>query len=128
MKYQIKYFFDYNCNSCLWANDDKTKNKYNYNINLKKLKLDKEILELMNEIQVLKNNYLNPFYQMLPSLWNEDLCIVYNKKVKKLYNMIKKKLNNDFNIINNEKEIHQDKDLNYYIQNPEEYYIKKGIK
>ena len=110
-KYRFQFMLDYECN-WLWGFDEKTQNKYNYNIDdLTVLGLSEEAIKLNELVMELYWTSLNPIYQNFPSFWSSEMHKYFQEKVIELYNKIKNEVGNLYEIILHEtaKEIIEEK-------------------
>lgn len=135
MKPKLLFKLDYGANP-LWSNDGFTRQKFGYNIdNLKDLGLSDATIELSNFVTALYWARLNPIYQGLPSFWSGEMHAFFQNKIRQLLTDILTEIGNLYDVQNKEEnEINAlidrqkiDMDLNAFLNNPNDYYRKKGI-
>ncbi|WP_321319414.1 hypothetical protein [Labilibaculum sp.] len=81
-----------------------------------------DLREKWNEIQTLYFQYPNPIDRKSPSLWNDSMCELFNKKVTEFYEYSKRVLV-DFELINRNKQIKVDEKLFEYRLNPIKFHL-----
>lgn len=118
-KYKFRFFFDYGSGGCLWAGNVETASKFEnpadatiydlkgnilYNPS-NFLTLSKETFLLIEELNFFYKEIIKEEFTQESSSSIKKQSIEFNNKVKVLFNKIKKELGNDFEIINEQKEV-----------------------
>lgn len=117
---------DYSC-SPLWANDEKTRTKYGYNIDLEEIGLTTKTSEKAEIVVSMFYEGLNPIYQCFPSFWREKLCVCFNQKVTDVYDSICSEIGNEFEIINLTEKLSEDKRRASFLNDPVGYCLQYGV-
>ncbi len=136
-KYELKFMLDYGCN-CLWSDNEKTRDKFGYQVDLSDVGILWSTIELSELVDDLHNLRLNPIYQNLPSFWSGEMHLYFQKKVIKLYNKIKKELDRDMFILNVSESAKREMEckidvelinrkLNIFVSNPIKYFSENNI-
>ena len=135
--YKFLFMLEYGCD-CLWAADDKTKNKFGYQIkNLSEVGLTNSTQGLSEFVSELYELRLNPIYQMLPSFWSGKMHKHFQDKVTKLYNQVVIEISDKFDIVvsksaEQEMKEHLDIDmlnqnLKKFVDNPVDHFFVNKI-
>jgi hypothetical protein len=127
MKPQIKFRLDYSC-SPLWTNDEETRTKYDYNIDLKEIGLTTKTSEKAEIVVSMFYESLNPIYQGFPSFWREKLCVDFNQKVTDVYDSICMEIGNEFEIIDFTEKLSEDKRRSSFLNDPVDYCLQHGVR
>ena len=127
MKPQIKFMLDYSC-SPLWTNDEKTRTRYDYNIDLEEIGLTTKTSEKAEIVVSMFHESLNPIYQGFPSFWREELYIYFNQKLTNVYDSICLEIGNEFEIINLAEKLSEDKKRSPFLDDPVHYCLQHGVR
>lgn len=116
--YVIRLFFDTGSGTCFWPGNDDTQERFGMYILPENLPLSDKTIKRADEIVDWQTTSLNWDYPPDPGPWRQDECDRFNQAVKELLEVVRKELGDQFEIINRFQEIHEDPDLDAYLQDP----------
>lgn len=95
-EYEVRYFFDYGSETCLWSNNEKTKLKYGNHINIEELNISEQLKKCVNELIKEYDNSIdwntgNTKDDFDANSFNDKAWNVYSKLCEELV---------EFNIVN----------------------------
>ena len=100
-QYQIRYFFEWGLDTCLWADNDMTREKYGYPILLSDLPLSpafvSELERLCSEFQT-GLNWDDP--AMLVSARRLDVAADFLRRAEAAYDQLVRELGSEFQVQN----------------------------
>lgn len=101
----------------------------NYYLNLEDMKnlgLSEEVIQKIKNLGNWYSSYLNPVYQMLPSLWQQQVCNAFNREANAVFEAVVAALP-CIKIIKGFTDINEDLELYEYLLHPVQFYKKRGI-
>ena len=111
-KYRLRFFFDYNCNGCLWADNDAAYEKYDvgtldaeiFDLNGKisqeaRIKLPKTTSEKVLDLDKLYCESLDWSDPGGPSLWDKQQWADFYSKARQLHKEISEILGDTFEVV-----------------------------
>jgi len=113
--------YDYYCELI-----DKEQNYYLNLEDMKNLGLSEELIQKIKNLGSWYSSYLNPVYQMLPSLWREQVCNAFNREANNVLSAVVAALPH-IKIIKGFTDINEDQELYEYLQHPAQFCKKRGI-
>lgn len=115
-KYKLRFFFEYG-HGCLWTVDQDSWNTFGHPASLEKLPISKH---LQNKLQRLEEKFqtsLNWDSPSSPSPWRQDVCDAFNIEVDEVFTELLRELGSDFEIVNEQKTMKEDPNLDEYLRN-----------
>ena len=97
-KYEIRFFFEWG-GYCLWSANEQAHNKYGYSIDPSELPLSKKTLEHIKKMGSWHHTALDWDDPGGPSPWTQEEWERFWKENKKLREIIKSELGEDFDLI-----------------------------
>ncbi len=102
----LRFFFEYGAGGCLWAGDAKTQARLDvgpvdaiiYEVEGRvsresKIVISEDARRLRDWLDAAHSLYLNPYYQLDPSLWTQEACDNFNAGVDSLLALLQRELN-----------------------------------
>lgn len=100
-QYTFRYFFDYSAESCLWSADDRTRNRFDYSVDLDDLCLNESTMEMAEKVQDMFEKAHGGYRSVY--LWDElleeEAMCRFKKKAKILYKILCDELGSDYMVI-----------------------------
>lgn len=93
---------------------------------MKNIGLSEELIQKMNNLAAWHSSRLNPVYQMLPSLWEQQVCNAFNREANAVFDAVVAALPN-IKIIKGFTDINEDPELYEYLLHPVQFYKNRGI-
>ena len=122
-KYKIRFFFDY-LSSCFWSGNKRTKERFGYPIEPRKLPLSAETIARAEELSRWFNDSLNWDYPPDPGPWRQEECDRFNRAVQQLFEAAGRELGEAFELHNEQGELMEDPELDEYLKNPKAFKRK----
>jgi hypothetical protein len=123
-KYKISFWFEWG-GQCFWAADERTRKEYGYAINPQRLPLSPWIAALAEELGAWHDTSLNWASPPNPGPWRQEEYDLFNAVVKRFFEVVRKELGNDFEITNNQGEVHENPNFDeYWRENDLDAYLR----
>jgi hypothetical protein len=113
--------YDYSCELI-----DKERNHYLNLEDIKNLGLSEELIQKITNLGNWYSSYLNPVYQMLPSLWQQQVCNAFNREANAVFEAVVAALPH-IKILKGFTDINEDPELWEYLLHPVQFCKRKGI-
>ena len=93
---------------------------------IRDLGLSEELVQRIHNLAVWNDSRLNPIYQMLPCLWQQQVCDAFNREASAVFKAVVAALphirvNRCFSGIEEDPELYE------YLLHPVQFYKRKGI-
>ena len=102
-KYRLRYWFEWGCSSdecpCLWGDDDFTKEKYGYSVDLFALPISEDLRSFLIQLGQVHDKALNWEYPPDPLLWTKEEEAAFYLKAKEGHRRLVEELGSNFEII-----------------------------
>lgn len=88
--------------------------------------LSEELVQRIHNLAIWHDSQLNPVYQMLPCLWQQQVCNAFNRETTAVFAAVAAalphiRINRCFLDINEDPEMYE------YLLHPVQFYKRKGI-
>ena len=113
--------YDYGCELI-----DEEQNYYLNLEDIKNLGLSEELIQKIKNLSNWYSSHLNPVYQMLPSLWQQQVCNAFNREANAVFEAVVAALPH-INIIKGFTDINEDPELYGYLLHPVQFRKRRGI-
>lgn len=97
MIYRFSFWFEHGGGS-IWPEDDATEQKYGYPASYEKLPLSKEVIEMINTLEVEYHSCLDWNCPQNPSPWTEEHWKDFRKRAKQVYDILVIELGEEYQI------------------------------
>ena len=98
-KYLLLFWFEHG-GICIWGKNEATKEKYGYAIESNELPLSKELINILDNLELSYARSLNWASPLEPAPWTKDERDMFRKEANEAYDRLIKELGPDFEIIN----------------------------
>jgi hypothetical protein len=98
-KYKLRYFFDPGASSCLWSANDSAREKFGYPVDVWQLPLCENTQRRVIYVATWYDTSLDWSYPPNPSPWGEDELQSFNTEAQNLLTLLRIKLGNEFEIV-----------------------------
>ena len=118
--YQLRFFFDWGA-GCLWAGDKATTDRFGYGpleSPPSPLPISDSLLTQCEALSRWHDTALNWEYPPDPGPWRQDECDRFNLAVRALLEELRRCLQPDFEILDQQPRMEEDPDLDAYLANP----------
>jgi len=112
-RYRLRYFFDFG-GGCLWAANKDAQDRFDYCVDLNCLSLTAETIKTADALGAWFDRSLNWEYPPDPGPWRQEECDRFNKATDELLSVMR----TEFDIVNEQKRMAEDPDLDAYLANP----------
>jgi len=119
-RYKIRFFFDWQCTP-FWSGNDEARERFDYPIQPEKLPLSQENIKKTYELSNWHDEALNWEYPPDPGPWRQDECNRFNAAANQLFESVHAELGEEFELVNEQRELNEDPDLDEYLKNPKEF-------
>ena len=99
-QYQIRYFFEWGLDTCLWADNDMTREKYGYPILLSDLPLSPAFVSELERLCSEFQNGLNWDDPAAPSPWSNSRRADFLRRAEAAYDQLVRELGSEFQVQN----------------------------
>jgi hypothetical protein len=131
-KGSLRFYFDFGSGGCLWAGDEATRSKFGVGpldatvydlqgnvVEPPRISLPSKVHSLISRLDQEYAGYLNPLYQLDPSLWTQAKCDRFNDDVDQLMVLLQVELETEFVIVDQQKRHAEDPALGeFLVANP----------
>jgi len=118
-KYQIRFFYDWGCDSPFWCSNDATRAKFDVGpIEPETLGLSIQTSETVRALAKWHDTALNWDYPPDPGPWRQEECDRFNAAVDSLLKTIRAELSEEYEIIDRQGRYYEDPDLDRYLAAP----------
>lgn len=98
--YQIRFFYDWGCDSPFWCGNDTTRDRFGVGpIEPEELGLNTEISEQLRALAAWRDTALDWSDPLGPSPWEQEECDRFDTAVRKLLELIRSELGEEYEII-----------------------------
>lgn len=118
-KYQIRFFYDWGCDSPFWCGNDAARAKFDVGpIEPETLGLSIQTSETVRALAKWHDTALNWDYPPDPGPWRQEECDRFNVAVDSLLETIRTELSEEYEIIDRQGRYYEDPDLDRYSADP----------
>ena len=123
--YRLRFFFDWGTSTCLWAVNDAARERFGYPVAFDALPLSPETVTEAERMAAWHDTALNGEYPPDPGPWREEECARFNVAVPALYARITTELGAEYAVVNEQREYHEDPELDAYLADPKGFRRNK---
>jgi hypothetical protein len=124
-RFRLRFFFEWG-GPCLWAANGKARETFGYAIELRKLPLSEETVRLGEELVSWHDGSLNRDYPPDPGPWRQEECDRFNRAANAFFERLSNELGPDYELVNEQRGLTEDPDLDAYLASPKEFRRAKG--
>lgn len=118
-RYQIRFFYDWGCDSPFWCGNDAARAKFDVgSIEPEELGLSSQTSEMVRALTEWHDTALNWDYPPDPSPWRQEECDRFNAAVDSLLETIRAELSKEYELIDQQCRAREDPDLDRYLADP----------
>lgn len=122
--YRASFFFDYGSGRCLWADNDRTRDRFDYPIDHDELPLSPATAATLTELCDRVDRSLNWDYPPHPGPWRQVECERFNADVAGAIARLRAELGPEWEIDDNFRPLAEDGDLDRYLADPKGFRRK----
>lgn len=118
-KYQIRFFYDWGCDSPLWCGNDAARTRFDVGpIEPEALGLSAQTSEMARSLARWHNTALNWDSPSDPGPWRQEECDRFNAAVDAFLETVRTELGEEYEIIDRQGRYYEDPNLDRYLADP----------
>jgi hypothetical protein len=125
-KYKVRFCFDW-YSAYLWAANEAARTDFGYGVDPERYPLSKETIRRGNELCEWYTTALNQDYPPAPGPWRQEECERFNTAARDFLEAIRRDLGPDFEVIDEQKELREDLELDAYLADPDGFLRSRGV-
>lgn len=118
--YRIRFFFDWGC-TLFWSGNSEARERFGYAIEPEALPLSCATIEEAYRLSAWHDRSVDQHHPMNPGPWRQEECDRFNAAVRELFERAHAELGEDFELVTEQREYHEDPDLDEYLENPNSF-------
>lgn len=120
--YQIRFFYDWGCDSPFWCGNDAAIAKFDVGpIDPEALGLSAQTAKAVRALAAWHNTALNWDYPPDPGRWRQEECDRFNAAVDALLVTIRAELSGSYELIDRQPRLSEDSDFDRYLADPKSF-------
>jgi hypothetical protein len=123
----MRFFFDFGA-GCLWSTNEPTRERFGYAVRIEELPDSQNTVLLAKELADRFMDSLNWDYPPDPGPWRQSECDAFNRATAELLKNIRSEVGEEFEIIDEQKPLMEDPDLDAYLTDPKRYSRRRNRK
>src|SRR5665213_916835 len=125
--YQLRFFFEWGVDSCLWPTTKEAWDVFDNPADLERLPLSSETTAQVRHLCTWYQGALNWEYPPDPGPWRQEECDRFNCASASLLEALRRELGERFEVIGEPYDLREDPRLDEYLGDPRTYHHKRGI-
>jgi hypothetical protein len=123
---RLRFTFEWHVEDLLWAMDDSAFELFDAGpVSYDEVGLPEQLGERMERLSQWHDESLNWDYPPAPGPWRQDECDRFNAEARRLFEEVRARLADRFDVVWDAETVTEDPDLDEYLSSPDTYWRRK---